>query len=668
MLNRSTREAIAALLIQREEGGHRRGLFDRAQIGRILVALDELAAWLAAHKPERLRAREAAFDPDRRFSHRDALLIAYVDHVEDGEEPPAVILRRFFDAHLAGSYSHLHVLPHFPCPLIHPDLKGPASRADGGFAPMSYRMDPKYGAPADLRAIEADLMLDFVINHLSTRGDWFRGLLSGDPAREGFFVTIPEDKLADLDLSAVFRPRAHHPVIPFADDRGETRHVWCTFSAEQADIEIKNPDVFIAVMEALVKDFVGAGAVWIRLDAVGYLVKMLGIAPGEPKTSCFGIPETHAVLKAMNLYLRDLSPAVTLVAEVNAAKDEIATYYGTDGDEAHLVYEFPLAPLSLFAIYRGDAAAVLAWATERLAHPDRIGLAFTASHDGIGLLPMADVPPLPDGTPALDFLIRELARRGAGINVKSHVVDRRRIEVPYEACITWTQALVTPEEAEAILRDALDTEAIARLADRITASVSFAYSAPHCVPADYLGALAALFNDEDTFARTGHNRDKNRGLISATAFAKALEAPITNRERLLREVFLRRRRLLAARRESAAFSPHARCLVDVVTACTDRSHKETDDGPGPGARGSGPGRKPLYSVFRFAPDGGERLLALTNSTPETWEVTLDRDLFSAQSAEIRDLLSGRSHLLGARQVRFELAPWAVAWLRGRDFE
>ncbi|MDJ0863038.1 MAG: alpha-amylase family glycosyl hydrolase [Gammaproteobacteria bacterium] len=649
MLSQTTIQAINELLAVHEEGGYTRGLFTAEQLEEIDQALEQLATWLSEHKPQRIREAEKGFSPQRRFSHKDALCIAYVDHVRDGKVPAAVRLQRFFNSHLAGLYSHLHILPHFPCPLIHPSLEGPASRADGGFEPMSYRMDPSYGAPLDLQAINADLMFDFVLNHLSAKGEWFQRFLEDDPEYEDFFLTISGELLETLDISQVFRPRQHHPVFEFANSKGESKHVWCTFSATQADINIKNPKVFIKVMEALVKDFVGQGATWIRLDAVGYLVKMLGLTPGEPKTNSFGEPETHNVLKAMNRYIAEIAPSVTLVAEVNATKDVIATYYGDKGDEAHMVYEFPMAPLSLFAIYTGNAAPVLAWAKERLEHPDRIGLAFTNSHDGIGVLPMRDVPPLPGGTPALDYLIDEVQKRGAGINYKSQVVEGKQVEVPYEACITWAQAILSPQELELLKQDRLEDPAIALVADRFLASQSFAYAAPHCVPADYLGAVAVLLNDEQTFERTEHNRNKNRGLVDEAAFEKAVQSPQTSYEKLVAAIVERKRALLEARQGAPAFSPYAECRVGVMRG------GETKDGV-----------KPVFSVLRRSPDGADIVLALTNSADAPQQVSLNaEELEPAAPALLEDLLSGEQYELAGSEVALSLRPYQVAWLRVR---
>ena len=647
-LRKQTLESIETLLIQHYDDGYLRGLFTREQLHEIRQALHALAHWLVAHKPERIRTADRRFSPKRRFSHKDVLGIAYVDHVNaDDDAPPARKLQRFFNQHLAGHYSNLHILPHFSCPVIHPELIGPASRADGGFEPMGYQMDPKYGTPQDLQEISAELMFDFVLNHLSVKGEWFQRFLEDDPEYADFFLTIPADKLNTLDLSRVFRPRQHHPVFEFTNSKGQIKHVWCTFSATQADINIKNPKVFIKVMEALIKDFVGQGASWIRLDAVGYLVKMLGLKDSEPNTSCFGIEETHNVLKAANCFLADVAPSVTLVAEINATKDVISTYYGEDGDESHMVYDFPAAPLSLYTIYSGNAAPMLQWARERTAYPERIGLAFTNSHDGIGVLPMADVPPLADGTTALDFMIAELRRRNAGINYKSQIVRGKPVDVPYEACITWAQALLKPEELEALRNNELSDSNLEGIADRFLASQSFVFAGPHCVPADYLGAIAVLLNDEETFQVTHHNRNKNRGLVDADSFEKALTNPQNNYEKLVHHIFMRKAKLLEARQGSAAFSPYAPCQVDIVEV--------------PGAT---PEVNPVFSVLRRAPDNTEVVLALTNTSALPKEVKLDpQRLGFSKQVILRDMLSESVYEFGSKMLTFEMQPYQVAWLR-----
>ncbi len=638
-LRAETKERIERLLVQYETGGFNRGLFPVKDLPGIMTHLQELADWLAQNF-ERPANASAAFD------EKTVLCISYVDHIACADNtPPAVELERFFNQHLAGLYSHLHILPHFPSPMIHEGVKGPAGRADGGFEAMNYRMDPKFGTPADLKKVKAKLMYDFVLNHLSAKGDLFQKFIDEVPGYENFFLNFTDEEIARLDMTPVFRPREHNPIISFVNAKGVKKNVWCTFSETQADINILDPRVFNLIMESLVKDFVAEGASWIRLDAVGYLVKMLGLKPREASTDCFGVPETHNVLKAMRCFFDDVAPGIALVPEVNATGEVIATYFGENSDEGHIVYDFPSAPVSLYTIYREDAIAVLQWARKRAKHPERIGLSFTNTHDGIGVLPMAEVDDAPEGKSALDFFVHQVERRGGGVNYKAKLIDGKNVRVPYEACITWTQAILTPPEAASLKGNRLRVEELEHIVDRFMASQSFIYSGPHCVPADYMGVITGLLNDEELYQIAGHRRNKNRGLVDPAAFQKALERPENNYEQLRNTIYRRKEQLIKARQQCPAFSPHAACQVDVV-----KSHG-TD--------------RPVYSILRTAPQGGQKVLALTNCTPQAQSVAL-QDVYAAQFniAFAEDVLSNApGNVTLNADGTLTLKPYQVAWLK-----
>lgn len=638
-LSAETRERIERLLVQHEVGGYNRGLFAVADLPAIMTHLDNLARWLATNLPGlTAQGNQAA------FNEKTVLCIAYVDHVAcDENTKPAVALQKFFNKHLAGAYSHLHILPHFPSPTIHEGVKGPAGRADGGFEAMNYRMDPQFGEPKDLKAVNAQLMFDFVLNHLSAKGDLFQKFMANEPGYENFFVHLTDDEVKRINLAPVFRPREHNPIIPFKGDKGVQKNVWCTFSETQADINILDPNVFCLVMESLVKDFVAEGASWIRLDAIGYLVKMLGLKPREATTDCFGIPETHNVLKAMRCFFDEVAPNVALVPEVNATGEVIATYFGERNDEGHIVYDFPSAPVSLYSIYREDAAAALEWARKRAEHPERIGLSFTNTHDGIGVLPMSEVQDAPEGMSALDFFVHQVERRGGGVNYKAKLVDGKTVRVPYEACITWTQAIMTPPEMASLKGNRLNETERATVVDRFMASQSFVYSGPHCVPADYMGVITNLLNDEELYQIAGHRRNKNRGLVDPGAFEAAQQNPKTSYDFLRQAIFRRKQQLIKVRQACPAFSPYAQCWVDVVTA--------TNAG------------KPVFSVLRYSPDGKQKVLALTNCTPEMQPVKLSGNYANRFSiARAVDILNGQCKADLAADGSFVLKPYQVAWL------
>lgn len=642
ILSRQTLDRIDQLLVEHEREGKVRGLYSIKDLKDIRTHLIELAGWLQDNPPAFMKKYSEGYDKHDRFNEKTVLCISYVDHVLDGSnDRPAIRLQKFYNKHLASTYSHLHILPHFKSPIIHEKVKGPAARADGGFEAMDYKMDPYFGTPDDLADIDAELMLDFVLNHLAVDGEWFQKFLEDEPGYEDFFVTIPEDKIKDLDWEKIFRPREHNPIIPYTNSKGVTKHVWCTFSATQADINLGNPKVFSALMEALIKDFVAQNSSWIRLDAIGYMIKMFGLKPREASTTCFGIEETHNILKVMRSYLDDIVPSVTLVPEVNATADVIKTYYGDDLDEGHLVYEFPSAPLSLHTIYQENANSILEWAQARTDNPELIGLAFTSSHDGVGVLPMRDVAALPDGTPALKDLLHNIESRGGGINYKSKVVDGEQVRVPYEACITWLQAVLSPPEKAALLGDRLNESELDEILARFMASQSFIYSAPHCVPADYIGGvITGLLNDDDLYNIAGHRRNKNRGLVQAEEFDKALNDPKTSHDFLRARIFNAKNHMIETRKKYKSFSPHASCEVDVVKQKSKA--------------------KPIYSILRHSPDENETMLALTNCSekPQKCEFSYD-DIRS-----IEDVLDcGASYKEEAGKVLIKLAPYQVAWLK-----
>ena len=84
---------------------------------------------------------------------------------------------------------------------------------------------------------------------------------------------------------------------------------------------------------------------------------------------------------------------ITLITETNVPYEENVSYF-EEGNEAHLVYQFSLAPLLLFSYLTGEAQALVNW-TPDLAPPPK-GCSyfnFIASHDGIGLRPLEGLLP-----------------------------------------------------------------------------------------------------------------------------------------------------------------------------------------------------------------------------------------------------------------------------------
>ena len=213
--------------------------------------------------------------PDALWSEKDVVLITYGDTVFEEGERPLRTLRSFCSRHLKDAVSTVHVLPF--CPWS----------SDDGFSVKDYRrVDPRLGDWEDIRALanEFGVMADLVLNHCSARSEWFREFVAGIQPAADYFVTA--DPAADL--SRVVRPRTSPLLTTFATRDGE-RAVWTTFSADQVDLNWRDPNLFFEFVDILFL-YLSKGIRVLRLDAVAFLWKEIG-------TDCIHRPETHEIVK-----------------------------------------------------------------------------------------------------------------------------------------------------------------------------------------------------------------------------------------------------------------------------------------------------------------------------------------------------------------------------------
>lgn len=305
------------------------------------------------------------------WSERDALVITYGNSIVDGSHKPLDLLHDFLLRYLKGAINSVHILPFFPY------------TSDDGFAVSDFRsVNPQLGDWADINRIGSDfrLMSDLVLNHVSSQGNWFNAYRQGQPPYDQFFFEAqPED-----DLSMVVRPRTT-PLLQEIQTTNGTRHVWCTFSHDQVDLDFRNPEVLLEFLR-IIRLHVDNGVQIIRLDAVAFLWKVAG-------NPSIHLPQTHAIIRLMRLLCDYAAEKIVLLTETNVPKAENLSYFGM-GDEAHAIYNFPLPPLIVHAMMSGTATYLRRW--QRGMPPAPMGCAylnFTASHDGIGMRPAEGVLP-----------------------------------------------------------------------------------------------------------------------------------------------------------------------------------------------------------------------------------------------------------------------------------
>ncbi len=483
------------------------------------------------------------------WTENDTVLITYADTIQRGGEAPLRTLRGFLCERLTNAIRTVHILPF--CPWS----------SDDGFSVIDYReVAPNYGRWKDVVELggEFSLMFDLVLNHCSAESPWFRQFVTGVEPGRFYFVTASKDD----DLSEVVRPR-ESPLLTKVATRDGNARVWTTFSADQVDLEWKNPDVLFEFLDILFL-YVSKGVRILRLDAVAFLWKQIG-------TNCLHLPETHEVVKLIRDVLEVVAPHVIVLTETNVPHRENVSYFG-DGDEAHMVYNFTLPPLLLHALLRGDSTHLRQWAKSLPdLPPGQTFLNFTASHDGIGVRPLQGI--LDDSE--LAWIVKQVTKRGGKISRRSMPNGSKQ---PYELNITYVDALSEPGDEETSIARFLCSQAV--------------MLAMRGIPALYIHSLLGTPNWVEGFCETRRNRTLNRRSYQADELAGLLN-DAEGKQGLIFQVLSS---WLMRRQNHPAFHPDARMKVlDLGAEC--------------------------FGFVRISADEAERIVCLANLTNQPLEVS-----------------------------------------------
>ncbi len=539
---------------------------------------------IVTHRKDAIDAREAGkAEP---FSERDAVLITYGDMVHADGERPLQTLHKFLSETVGNSVNTVHILPFFPY------------SSDDGFSVIDYRrVDPELGNWSDIAALEGSyrLMFDAVVNHVSAQSNWFKKFLQGEPPYDEYFIVVD----GDAGLDEVFRPRSL-PLLSEVETADGRKVVWTTFSADQIDLDFANPDVLLAVIDTLLF-YVEKGADLIRLDAIAYIWKELG-------STCIHLPQTHHIIQLMRSVLDIAAPHVLLITETNVPHEDNVSYFGDGHNEAQMVYNFSLPPLTLHAFHKGDATTLSAWA-KSLAPPslETSFFNFLASHDGVGLTPARGL--------IADEEVHEIAERvealGGYVSYRSNPGGS---QTPYELNISYIDALGDPDKAEC---DEM-------VAQRFVAAQAVML-ALRGVPGIYFHSLFGSRSWREGVEQSGQKRKINRQKLSRGQ----LEAELMDKNSLRHQILSSYIRLLQARRSEPAFHPNGeQTVLDL-----DRA---------------------VFSVQRVSPDAQSTILCLQNVSSEEHQLRLPLEFVPAE-----DILSGQT----VRSQQLTLPPYQVSWLR-----
>lgn len=523
------------------------------------------------------------------WDQSDIGMITYGDTIRREGEKPLVTLKSFLDGYLRDQISFVHILPFFPW------------SSDDGFAVLNYvAVNEALGDWEDIEAIADDyrLMADLVINHCSSRSQWFENFRRGlDPGRDYFMTADPSD-----DLSQVVRPRTS-PLLREVETVEGTRHVWCTFSHDQVDLDFRNPQVLLEFV-GIIRRYLDEGVRIFRLDAVAFLWKEIG-------TPCIHLPQTHEVIRLLRTLIEHAEPSAMIITETNVPNRENLTYFG-NANEAHAIYNFSLPPLLLNTLVTGDCTYLSQWMMSM--PPAQHGTAyfnFIASHDGIGLRPAEGLL----SEEEIGTLVNTMQRFGGLISWRD---DARGGRKPYEVNIALIDALQGTVEGP-------DRWGLER------------YVAAHAImmalegiPAFYVHSLLGTHNDRLRVERTGHNRAINRHQWDWEELEEALSDGVSSHA----EVLSRLKRLIDIRRQQPAFHPNATQFTLQL------------------------GRA-LFGFWRQDMQRRQSIFCITNVSDRPQALHL-RNINLTVTDDWRDLIS-EMHFEDADQV-VTLAPYQVMWI------
>jgi sucrose phosphorylase len=414
-------------------------------------------------------------------------LITYADRFGSGD---LSTIRELLIGPLAGVFTGIHLLPFYT----------PFDRADAGFDPIDHRsVDPRLGDWQDIQNIADthDVTADLIVNHISIESHQFTDYVRNgkDSAYAGMFLeydSVFPDGATGADLLGIYRPRPGLPFTAITMSDETRRLLWTTFTSDQVDLDVTNPRALRYLLDVLDR-LAGSGVGQVRLDAIGYAIKI-------PGTSGFMTPETYEFIEDIESEVR--ARGMQSLLEIHSHhSDQVRA-----AEAADRVYDFALPPLILHALQTGSASPLRRW----LESSPRNVVTVLDTHDGIGiidvgragnragLLPPDEISDLVEGIHRASDGESRLATGRAASNLDLYQVN-----------CTYFSALGCDEDAYLL----------ARLTQFLSPGVPQVY---------YAGLLAAR-NDTELLNETGIGRNINRPYYTREQIEMDLERPVVRR-------------------------------------------------------------------------------------------------------------------------------------------
>jgi sucrose phosphorylase len=547
---------------------------------------------LCAQLIQLMRLDEHCFSPLLHHNHwdeKDISLITYGSSIVREDEKPLKTLYQFLHQHLHDTINTVHILPFFPyC-------------ADDGFSVIDYhRVNDELGDWQDIELISRDfrLMSDLVINHCSKESEWFINFKNQThPGKNYFYTASP-----NADLSQVVRPRTS-PLLRETETTNGTKHVWCTFSHDQVDMNFENPDVLCEFIK-IIRLYLDKGVRIFRLDAVAFLWKNIN-------THCINLPQTHEIVRLLRTLIEHAQRDALIITETNIPNRENLSYFG-NANEAHAIYNFSLPPLLVHALITGSCHHLKNWMMSM--PPAQNGTTyfnFIASHDGIGLRPaegLLEEEEIAQFASTMDDF---------GGNISWRALDNGESK-PYEINITLFDALSGTIKGK-------DEWQIPRFIAAHAIMLAL-----EGIPALYIHSFLGTGNDSKKVAETGQFRSINRHHWQADI----LEEYLSDTHNSHAQVLTAMKQLIHIRKKQTAFHPNATQFTLHIS-------------------------EQVFAFWRQSIDRRQSIFCLNNITAQTQTISLT-SINLVSTDQWRDLITDTP--INSQQEDLTLAPYQTLWL------
>lgn len=440
-------------------------------------------------------------------------LITYADSLGSNLKQLDQALDQYFKDIVAG----VHVLPFYP------------SSSDRGFSPLTHmEVDPQFGTWVDVHQIAAhhDVMCDVIVNHISRESTWFqdylakgdkseyadyfitaekfsRHIIKADPSKLPQFVLKLEklfNKFRKVDklfhqggvnkavLKKIYRPRPGTPFIEVEFKDGTKKQIWCTFSKDQIDVDIRNPHIRQYFKDVLIF-LAGQGVKLVRLDAFGYAAKERG-------TNNFLIPKAYEFVQELAQVAHEHGMAI--LPEVHnhyTFQVQLAQTPGVD-----YVYDFALPLLVMNALFTKRNTNLKHWIDIRPTNC----ITTLDTHDGLPVPDVEDLMPESERQMVIDTI----RKNGGKDAMRASGTNSTNLDV-YQINCTYYSALAENDGAYVLAR-------------------ALQYFVPGIPQVYYVGMLAGK-NDPELLDRTGNGRDINRHPYTLDEIAEEIKRPVVQR-------------------------------------------------------------------------------------------------------------------------------------------